>query len=238
MREGLNAAFEMPSHLPPPDAWKENPAKIQKFYAPVDDRGFVLPDQTIEKVQDLFRDDYVWPVDARFQQTKADIHHFHWIGRLYKPDRFQGRSLPSRFRELPTVKGIVPRQFHNVIHAVTLPPNVPKYRNMDRHYRAYKVASRLYRAALAASATRRNFAEMSDDPLGTELLIRKFNGQFQNYQLAIETALSDKALGELGIEIKKLPKRPPNEVARLLGKVVIQSEINYIAQLPHQPLAA
>jgi hypothetical protein len=35
-------------HLPPPDAWKVNLEKLEKFYAPTDDRGFVMPDATIE----------------------------------------------------------------------------------------------------------------------------------------------------------------------------------------------
>lgn len=114
-----------PPHLPPADAWKVNPNTLRRFYAPTDDRGFVLPDATVEVVKNLFEDDYEWPVDPRYQQTQPDVHHFHWVARQYSSTVYGGRTIPNRFRELATVKGLVPRQFHNVIHTVTIPPLQP-----------------------------------------------------------------------------------------------------------------
>lgn len=50
-------------HLPPLDAWKVNPDRIPRFHLPTDDRGFVLPRESIEVVLQLFEEDYEWQVE-------------------------------------------------------------------------------------------------------------------------------------------------------------------------------
>lgn len=102
--------------LPPLDAWKIEPSRIQKFQVPTDDRKFVLPVATIEEVLSYFHDDYEWPVnwskDAE-QVVRPDDHHFHWTASEYKSSNFtkSGKlsSVPLKFRELPTMRGVLPR---------------------------------------------------------------------------------------------------------------------------------
>lgn len=154
MRRGAYSADpELCAYLPPLDAWKVNPHTLKRFYAPVDDRGFVIPKATIERVLRLFEDDYPWPVDwskSAPQVLKPDDHHFHWTRGMYARSRWNS-SVPDRFRELPTNRGIVPRQFHNVLHYVTLPPRVPYVEDMKHYLRSFEIAKQLFVSAERAS---------------------------------------------------------------------------------------
>ena len=242
-REVRDASISLPSHLPPRDAWAVDPDKLRKFYAPVDDRGFVMLEETIETVKELFDPEYTWPVDERFQQAKPDLHHFHWVARMYDPSYHDGNRVPIQFRELPTVKGILPRQFHNVMHAVTLPPKMPEYEDMERHYNSYMLARQLFRTAQAAARTRHRFAESrivgdSRDEIANEMLIQKFDRQFQGYREAIERLMDEEGLETLRLDIKDLPRRKPHEVVKLLGRAVVSREINFVPLFKHEPLAA
>lgn len=95
-----------PTHVPPLEAWKVDPARIKKFYAPTDDRGFVLLDETVEEVKSFFHDDYIWPIDYRYKTTRPDEHHLHWIKRNYAPSNHNGNRVPMDFRELAPNKAI------------------------------------------------------------------------------------------------------------------------------------
>lgn len=222
-----------PPHLPPRDAWKVNPESVKKFYAPIDDRGFVLPDATVEVVRDLFEDEYEWPIDFSLQSTRPDIHHFHWYERLYSPKAFGGRKIPSRFRELASVKGVLPRQFHNVVHEVTLPPAMPRYRDMKRHVDAYESASYLLQSAertveaQSLFALRRHDASIDDD-VALGILISAFERQFKGYQMNMEQLIGAAGLSSLRVNDPKFERRKPHEVARILGRVVRNREINYM----------
>jgi hypothetical protein len=223
--------FVCPPHLPPRDAWKVNPDTLRKFYAPVDDRGFVLPDATVETVKELFEDDYEWPIDPRHQETRPDVHHFHWVARRYDPKEFNGRTVPQRFRELPTVKGVVPRQFHNVIHEITLPPAMPRYKDMSRHVRAYQIAHWLFTSASRASEMQGAFSNVvadSHDNIGNEILIHQFDRQFRGYRMNMERLVGAAGLETLRLDDAKFARRKPHEVARMLGRVVRTREINYV----------
>ena len=222
-----------PPHLPPHDAWKINPDTLKKFYAPTDDRGFVLPDATVEVVRDMFEDDYEWPINFSLQAARPDIHHFHWYERLYSPEAFGGRKVPSRFRELASVKGVLPRQFHNVIHEVTLPPAMPRYRDMKRHLDAYESASYLLQSAERTveaqslfALRRQNVSPDIDVALG--ILVSAFERQFKGYQMNMEQLIGAAGLSLLRVDDPKFERRKPYEVARILGRVVRNREINYM----------
>ncbi|HEY0965273.1 MAG TPA: hypothetical protein VGE13_02215 [Candidatus Saccharimonadales bacterium] len=231
MAEG-EQAFVYPPHLPPREAWKVNPDTLRKFFAPTDDRGFVIPDATVEVVRELFEDDYEWPIDLRHQETRPDVHHFHWIARRYDPKEFNGRTAPHRFRELPTVKGIVPRQFHNAIHQVTLPPAMPRYKDMARHVHAYQIAQWLFSSATNAAEAQNILSSSlvadSQDAISNEMLIRQFDRQFRGYRLNMERLLGATGLEMLRLDDPKFSKRKPHEVTKLLGRVVRNREINYV----------
>lgn len=225
--------FTPPSHLPPLDAWKVNPKTLKRFYAPTDDRGFVLPDATVELVKDLFEDDYEWPIDRRYQQTQPDVHHFHWIAHQYTPIAYDGRttSIPNRFRELPTVKGLMPRQFHNVIHKVTLPPKQPRLPHMARHVQAYDIARRLFTSAANTSTVQRQITSRlaaDVDEVANTILVDRLRRQFEGYHKNMELLIGAAGLQALQVEDPKFKKRKPREIAQLLGRQVRFSEINYL----------
>lgn len=221
-----------PPHLPPRDAWKIDPEHVKKFYAPTDDRGFVLPDQTVEKVLDLFEDEYEWPIDLRHQAKRPNVHHFHWIARQYEPARYKGRTVPNQFRELPSVKGIVPRQFHNVIHNVTLPPQMPKYRDMERHIRAYRLARWTFDSATRAMEVQSRFIESdiiadSNDTIANEILITAFDRQFRGYRMNIERLIGASGLEILRLDDPKFSRRKPHEIHKKLGSVIRTREMDF-----------
>lgn len=225
--------FICPPHLPPHDAWKVNPNTFKRFLAPTDDRGFVLPDATVEVVKNLFEDDYEWPIDRRHQQAAPDIHHFHWIAHQYSPVAYSGRSttIPNKFRELPTVKGLVPRQFHNVIHKVTLPPLQPRLGDMARHVEAYDIAKRLFTSAANTSTVQRQITSrlVADvDEVANDILIDRLNRQFRGYRRNRELLIGAAGLQLLRLDDPKFQKRKPREIAQLLGKQVRFTETNYL----------
>ena len=233
MRTG-EQAFVCPPHLPPHDAWKVNPDTLKKFYAPTDDRGFVLPDATVEEVRSLFEEDYEWPIDPHQQQTRPNVHHFHWIADRYRSHHYQGRSMPARFRELPSVKGVLPRQFHNVIHEVTLPPAMPKYKDMARHVSAYTIARWLLDSAertVEAHAKFRTVDLIADpeDTIANEILISAFDRQFRGYRMNIERLMGAAGLEYLRLDDPKFHRRKPHEITERLATVVPLRERNYLA---------
>ena len=222
-----------PAHLPPLDAWKVNPDKLTRFYAPTDDRGFVLPDATVETILELFHDDYQWPIDPKVQQLRPDIHHFHWYARLYQPDLHGGSLVAQKFRELPTNKGLMPRQFHNVIHEVTLPPNVPKQQHMKQYLGAYASA----RILLAnAERLQKAHGEISDsliirddgETIADKFLIDQFARQFRGYQMNLENILENGSLRELRLDDPYLQKRAPAVVAKRLGAAAVGNVRNFV----------
>lgn len=222
------ADFVCPPHLPPRDAWKVNPDTLRRFYAPTDDRGFVMPEATVEVVKNLFEDDYIWPVDPRYQQTQPDIHHFHWLARAYSPNWFQQRTVPEKFRELPSVKGVLPRQFHNVIHEYTLPPQMPKYHAMEQHINAYQIARWLFYSAERATRAQSLFAADSRDEVANDILVTMFDRQFRGYRMNMERLIGAAGLETLHLDDPKFIKRKPHEIVKLLSKQVRFREPSYL----------
>src|SRR4051812_48225255 len=100
---------------PPPDTWLINPDK-DKFETPVDDRGFVDINTLIRAVKETVSSDYEW-------LDNVNVHHFYWKEEWYH-SRFIGMNA-LRFRELPVHKALLPVEFHNWLHRVTLPPDIP-----------------------------------------------------------------------------------------------------------------
>lgn len=220
--------FVCPPHLPPRDAWKVNPDTLRRFYAPTDDRGFVMPTATVEVVKSLFEDDYEWPIDPQHQQTQPDIHHFHWLASSYSPDKFQQSTIPGKFRELPSVKGVLPRQFHNVIHDFTLPPQIPNYQDMEEHIQAYNIARWLFNSAEQTTRAQRFFADSHDD-VADGILVTMFDRQFRGYRMNMERLIGAAGLETLRLDDPKFIKRKPHEVVRLLNQRVRFREPSYLS---------
>lgn len=138
------------SHLPPvevaPILESYDPALTQvagsELLEPIyHDSGIVDVDRTVDMVLSHVEPDYEWPRD------RMDVHHFQWERRDYHPDNWQGDKIPALFRETPSAKGYVPRQFHNFVHAVTAQPEMPDYDVMEQEVYRHKIQKSLFEAA-------------------------------------------------------------------------------------------
>lgn len=254
MSDRLFAPRDQPSiHLPPPDAWKNpekwlDPDKREKFYAPTDDRGFVLPDATVEMVLNLFRDDYVWEYDPNDPRTSPDEHHFHSHREIYLPKYHNGSTVPSVFRDLAPNKGWMPRQFHNALHYATYHPEVPaSFEDMEDFIRDFMIAkqafTRLIKSAKLATSVQKKFnirkkdvllhperlSGREDDQVNIEYLVSKFNLHFRNYKellelvqtLPLETLVAGQAE-----QIK--PSLKPQRAIKLLGGKATLQHVNFV----------
>lgn len=102
------------------------------------ENGIVDHTKLISDVSALVSDDYRWK--APF----FDEHHLHWEGHNYKPELYDGDTIPNQFRELDTHKLWIPREFHNFIHATTIPPDVPPYEVMSDSIKEFRANYHLY----------------------------------------------------------------------------------------------
>lgn len=225
-------------HLPPTDAWKVNPLTIKKFYAPTDDRGFVLPEPTIEMVQSFFHDDYEWPVDSHDPRFTPDLHHFQYDEADYQPEQFDGNTIPRSFRELATRKGILPRQFHNTLHFLTYKPLMPNMEHMDAHVRAFYLARRLFTAANGLMKAQHSFEQRKKDRqlqgktedellVGHLILLEQFKAHFNGYQEILdiikEMPRDEEILPNLEVIVSK---KMPRHTIKHLGHIARQSGVS------------
>ncbi len=123
----------------PFDARLVDPKK-EKIDTPVDDRGLVDVTKLIESVKATVHPDFEWPTSLR----EPDEHHFYWYKSLY-PSEVDGESTNlAIFKGLPIHKGLVPRTFHDWLHQVTIPPEVPEPEVIEYRIEAWDVAATLF----------------------------------------------------------------------------------------------
>jgi len=226
------------AHLPPLDVWLQNPNSLAKFYVPTDDRGFVVHDAAIESVLALFDEAYEWPVDWQKgapQILRPDDHHFQWIASRYDPHCFPGSSksdIPRKFRNLPSNRGLLPRQFHNVIHTVTRPPKLPKLRQMELYLRSFELSLQLFRHAERVM----RIEQLMDCPV-SEYKLDNYRKQHQelseHYTGYIEQALGINAFEMIGIEEDFNPYSLP-ELHQKLGSCALLNIPNYTTEYFHR----
>ena len=109
----------------------------------VDDRGFVDYGWLLSYIDSLVDDEFVW-------KGRLDIHHLQWESGSYNPLHFSDEedpSIPETLREIPFHKLLIPRDMHDLIHVVTLPPKAPAYEQMKRRVDAYGLAVNLFQKA-------------------------------------------------------------------------------------------
>ncbi len=254
MSDRLIAPSDQPSiHLPPPDAWKDpgkwlDKSRLEKFHPPTDDRGFVLPDATVEMVLDLFRDDYEWVYDPDDPRTKPDEHHFHSLAEAYRPEHHGGSQVPSEFRDLPSNKGWMPRQFHNALHHATYDPEVPRSMDdMARYILSHRLGSQaLSRLLVSAKRTmkiqgdfrvRRQDVSLNPqrlsgreaDEVGLAILASRFDKHFRVYKELLELVqtlpIDDRVFAQFDWLDTRLK---PHRVVKLLGGKATREHINYV----------
>jgi len=92
--------------------------------------------------EDLISPEYKW------QAPFFDEHHLQWYRHNYEPELFLNEVdplLPMKFRDLPIHKIWTPRQFHDYVHIITLPPETPSYEVMHDSVEMFKDAMYMYR---------------------------------------------------------------------------------------------
>lgn len=192
---------------------------------PVDERGLVDIPATIALVKGLVVTEYVWP-------EKVNVHHFFHPERWY-PDMKErsNQHNPRVFYNLPIHKGLVPQQFHNLLHWA-LKPSKPPHKEV-RSYRveAWKVAHNLYKMAqetmaweekaeqrrqmVAANPTVLKPEFNGEDIIGEEVIQEIFDRNFQGL------AEQFKRQSQLPEEFRLVEiDATPQHIAGQLGRVV------------------
>lgn len=136
-----------PSHLPPREAWVEPErwldGPVEKLATPVDDRGFVKIDDTIELVKGFFVPGFEWQYTVGDPRTAPDEHHFYNEAEDYMPHLHDGDVTAWAFRALAVNIGYVPRQFHNALHHCLNKVPVPDSADMAHYIESYMIARSL-----------------------------------------------------------------------------------------------
>jgi hypothetical protein len=100
--------------------------------------GIVDHQQLIADVSALVSESYHW------RAPFFDEHHLHWEGQYYHPDLHGDSTIPKQFRDLNIHKLWIPREFHDFIHTVTLPPDVPQLEVMAESVDEYRHKEYMY----------------------------------------------------------------------------------------------
>lgn len=99
---------------------------------PVDKRGIVDHKLLMKQVSDFVEPGYKW--NAPF----FDEHHLYWQANYYESSFHVDPILAQTFRNLPINKIWVPRDFHNFIHVMTIPGDVPEHFDMKSIVRDFR----------------------------------------------------------------------------------------------------
>ncbi|MDB5180746.1 MAG: hypothetical protein JWO54_506, partial [Candidatus Saccharibacteria bacterium] len=246
--------------LPPPEAWKK-PDKwidlstglpkldVPKLVFETDDRGFINTDDVVEQVEDMFFwKDYDWPFNLNDPETAPDDHHFYFTEAEYSPRQNNGSYIPSAFRELPTVIGRMPRQFHNVFHDFTVKPCMPYMEAMEEYHSSYKLAHRAFKNLITSA---KNTSQAShrftlrqralhegrivpsdpDDVVVKEMMRDFFSKHFDAYSRSIDEVMTLPERMLILPNLEGIPQQKPHLVVKKIGKYMVQSSINYMPLL-------
>lgn len=251
---------EYSRRLPPPDAWKRPSRWIDlstglprsdasKLVLPTDDRGFVKTDESVEYVLDyFFWPDYDWPYSSSDPETALDRHHFQHRAAAYLPVNFNGSTIPSKFREIPTRVGLMPRQLHNVFHDFTAEPVMPDFDAMLEYHQnymlAYQAFSKLINSAKNVASASRMFSRRYEainsgrlipkdesDTIAQEMMRDFFERHFEQYGRAVIEVMRFEGGDFIAPVPDKTLFNKPHLVARRMGKLVTQNHINFIPNL-------
>lgn len=251
--------FGYSPHLPPADAWKQPDKWIdtrmglplsdaKKIQLPVDDRNLLKPGESVEMVNEmLFWPDYDWSEGSGLRM-KGDVHHFYHPARAYEPSNHEGVEVPHVFRELPTMMGRMPRQFHNTLHSFTEIPAMPSYEVMERYTQSYLLARQAFTnlirlAESTVDASRRFKVREQDlasgritphdpsDTIGKEILKDFFARHFSAYAEIAELVRELPERDIVAPNINEVHLTRPHLVVRKLGRKVISKHVNYIPYL-------
>ncbi len=105
---------------------------------PVDRRGIINHKALLEQVSSFVEPGYRWK--APF----FDEHHLYWQASYYESAFNVDPVLAQDFRELPINKIWVPREFHDFVHLMTQPGDVPEHFDMKSIVRDFRLRNYLY----------------------------------------------------------------------------------------------
>lgn len=125
------------SHLPPAEFWLRDPGK--KIETPTDSRGLVVVGELIEQVKAYVAPEYAW-------HLAPDVHHLYWPRESYVQLQASTQGLiPARtFREVCANKIYIPRDFHETIHCVSVPPPMPDAAVMQPYIKGWHIARSVF----------------------------------------------------------------------------------------------
>jgi hypothetical protein len=126
-------------YFPPDEAFIQDPTVI--IDTPVDSRGLVRVQELLEQVTQYVRPGYKW-------RGEPDDHHLYWFAKIFNLQNLfvQDTRLGTDFRTLPLHIIEIPRELHNLIHAVTRPVEAPNKEVMEYRVESWQVASNLFKA--------------------------------------------------------------------------------------------
>lgn len=153
--------------MPPQEQWQVELEPGERLRTPTDDRGLVDIPATVKLVKSIAPLNYDWA-------PNLSVHHFYWPGTDYE----EASPIARKFRELSVHKGLVLREFENLLHATTAPAPMPDEEVMVYRIEAWRVAHDLFLSARQAVAwerrMRRREALIRKKP---EILPVEFNGE-------------------------------------------------------------
>jgi hypothetical protein len=205
--------------LPPREWWLVDAG--EKLPTPTDARGFVDIPATIRTVKQALRPGYKWA-------KPLSVHHFQHPDEAYK----QASPTANTFHELPVNKGLVPREFENFLHTITLEPPMPDKDAMHHYNEAWNVAHDLFASmsqAISWERKRRRREELlerrpdilpadfnGEDVIGQEVLAGILDHHFVGIEQHLERAHN------IPLEFRLFdPEQSPEALAPHLGSLVV-----------------
>lgn len=217
-RQEMAIGQERISKLPPKEHWLIEPGR--KIQTPQDGRGLVVVDELVEQVKACIANDYEW----RFP---PDVHHLYWPREEYESvEELTDGVYPARtFREVGANKILVPRDFHELIHAITVPPDMPAADVMRPYIAGWAAARKLFETVQGVTRSERQHRRrlLRDDLTEEERL----NGQMtMERKIARQSRGIEQHLGELVLVPEEFrpvdPTIPLQHAAGQIGEMVLR----------------
>jgi len=220
--------------LPPPHVrlrdWRD---PEQRIIPTADERGFIDPYKLVEDVKETIDPSHEW-------SRRLDVHHFYWPRGQFPSQKFElpDYDTPPAFRNLSIHKGLIPRDFHNWLHVITEPPEIPDVKDMNHRIEAWTIARELFRMAKKTVVSERqakrrkilvaNHPELVNDEfdgvdiIGEEVMQDVLDTCFRGFKHQMERQ-------------NNLPKEhrlvdfegTPAEIARNLGRIVVPKTLKF-----------
>jgi hypothetical protein len=217
--------------MPSPGLWQVDLEPGERLVTPTDGRGLVDIPATINLVKRVAPRNYAWA-------PNLSVHHFYWPGADYEEMGETARA----FRELPIHKGLVLREWENLLHTITAPSPMPDEDVMAYRVEAWRVAHDLFESVSQAVAwekrTRRRDALIRRHP---EILPPEFNGEDKIGREVLGDIL-DKHFQGVDQHLERAAQIPPEhrlfdheagyeQLATQLGQLVVPSSVLLIRSI-------